>query len=90
MLVLLPADGLCEAGSEKTFDEVLAPKLPPLKELLKALGDPKGDVLWLMPLTLCDRGLPMGLGENWETEPAKLWDGEKGTGLPRPSRGEPL
>jgi hypothetical protein len=72
MLVLLPADGLGEVGSEKIFDEVLAPKLPPLKELLKALGDPKEDVLWLMPLTLCDKGLPTGLGENCEIEPAKL------------------
>lgn len=72
MLVLLPADGLGEVGSEKRFDEVLAPKLPPLRELLKELGDPKEDLLWLIPLTLCDRGLPMGLGENCETEPAKF------------------
>lgn len=78
MLVLLPPAGLGEAGSEKMLDEVLAPKEP---------GDPKDVLLLFMPLTLCERGLPMG--ENWESAPAKL--GGRGLVMspPRPSRGEP-
>jgi hypothetical protein len=69
MLVLLPAEGLGEAGSGRRVDEVLAPK-EPLKELPKEPGAPKDDLLWPAPLTLWSRGLPMG--ENWETEPLKL------------------
>jgi hypothetical protein len=69
MLVLLPPDGLGEVGSGKIFDDVLAPK-EPLKEPPKEPGDPKDDLRWLMLLTLCNRGLPMG--ENWEIEPPKL------------------